>query len=137
MSLANTRPIQGLYDAFQQYGYNRASGVPLMQGGTGNSVYQALTSGKIGPAQAYASELPQGGGGGGGGGGSGGDDGWVDPMPIKHQLVALLVHRVAQAELAALAVRWLAHSLDGARAVLRVQRLSMTAIFGDGMVHSG
>lgn len=74
----NTPPIKGLQDAFQQYGYNRQQGVPLMQGGTGNSVIKALTTGQVGQAQAY-SEPNDGSGGGGGGGGAGGGDGWVDP----------------------------------------------------------
>lgn len=69
----NTPPIQGLQNALQQYGYNREQGVPLMQGGTGNSVIKALTTGQIGKAQAYSDPNP-GSGGGGGGGGAGGDN---------------------------------------------------------------
>jgi len=59
-SVRDTGLVQGLQNAFQQYGYNRQQGVPLGQGGTGNSVVYAATSGLVGPAQAYTpTQQPQ------------------------------------------------------------------------------
>jgi hypothetical protein len=77
-NVANTPPIQGIQSALQQYGFNRQQDVPLMMGGTGNSVIKALTSGVVGPAQASMTPQP----GGGGGGGGGGSDNYMGPNQV-------------------------------------------------------
>jgi hypothetical protein len=69
--------IKAIQNGLQQYGYNRQQDIPIGQGGTGNSVLQALTVGKVGAQQMPTT--PGGGAGGSGGGGAGGDDNWVDP----------------------------------------------------------